>query len=93
MTVKEYTYNLLRQFGAIAESTLRKKLLEKYHKVYVDDIIREIKDEDSRVICIPVENEEYNIKDRLLILIGAWNEKKNEVLNEDSIIQSRTKNS
>ena len=71
MTVKEYAYHLLRQLGSIPESTLRKKLLEKYPEACVDCILREIRDEDPWVLCIPVENEKYNIKDRLLILLGA----------------------
>ena len=77
MNVKEYAYNLLRQHGYMPESVLRKKLLEKYSRVYVDDILREMRDEDSGIICIPIEHEKYNIRDRLL-LIGAWDEKKNE---------------
>lgn len=78
MTVKEYAYHLLRQLGSIPESTLRNTLLEKYPEACVDCILREIKDEDPWVICIPVENEKYNIKDRVLILLGAWDEKKEE---------------
>lgn len=76
MNAKEDAYNLLRQWGAIPESLLRKKLLEKYSRVYVDDILREMRDEDSEVICIPIEHEKYNIHDKLLILIGALDEKK-----------------
>lgn len=78
MTVKEYAYYLLRQRGDIPESTLRNTLLEKYPEECVDCILREIKDEDPWIICIPVENEKYNIKDKLLILLGAWDEKKEE---------------
>ena len=76
MNAKEDAYNLLRQWGAIPESILRKKLLEKYSKVLVDFLLLEMREEDSGIIFMPVENEKYNIKDRLLILIGAWDEKK-----------------
>ena len=87
MNAKEDAYNLLRQWGVIPESILRKKLLEKYSKVLVDFLLLEMREEDSGVICIPVEHEKYNIKDRLLILIGAWDEKKEIEYDEDEKVE------
>ncbi len=86
MNVKEDAYNLLRQQGYILESILRKKLLEKYAKVLVDFLLLEMREEDSEVICIPVEHEKYNIHDRLF-LIGAWDEKEEEDYDEDEKVE------
>lgn len=86
MNAKEDAYNLLGQQGYILESILRKKLLEKYSKVLVDFLLLEMREEDSGVICIPVENEKYNIHDRLF-LIGAWDEKKEEDYDEDEKVE------
>ena len=68
MTVKEYAYLQLTQHECIPESILRRKLLEVYREACVDCIIREIREDDKNILCIPVDDEEHNLHDRLLIL-------------------------
>lgn len=58
MTVKEYAYLLLFRKLRIRESELRGKLHELYQDSCVDCILREIREEDPRVRCLPIINED-----------------------------------
>ena len=69
MTVKEYAYLQLTQHECIPESILRRKLLEVYRESCVDCILREIREDEEHVLCIPIDDEKYTIRDRLLILL------------------------